>query len=177
MEEKTDDGDLFFLERGDGFVFACSEREAWNTLRSSSNWQRRDFKIVGVSDGKTYQEKINRSRSKKIEIEKQLKVLQEKLDRYISTEDSLLYDDLLEETDPKVKRVRELREVAKKELEGVQTQLQNFSQKLVTGAFNEELEKAKLTPRQPRNFDIEIGSSSSSKREEILAMMGKRVRK
>jgi hypothetical protein len=49
----------WFMERGDGKIFACEEIEAWELLRNKSNWRRNDFKIIGVSDGLIYAQAVN----------------------------------------------------------------------------------------------------------------------
>lgn len=169
LDEKG--GDTFFLERiGDGFVFACSEIDAWNTLKNASNWQRKDFKLVGTSDGKTYKKVLAKSKAKREELNVKLQEIRTKLERYVAAEEKMLYTDLLEETDPKVLRARQLRDDATAELVLLEDELQNLSQTIVTEAFNAELEAAKLTPRMPENMDVE---APGAKREEVLRAMGK----
>lgn len=172
-----DEGDVFFIERGDGFVFACGEREAWNTLRNQSNWQRRDFKIIGTSDGKTYREVIAKTKGEKIKIQADLAEIKTKLERYNEAEEKMLYEDLISEDDPKLQRVRTLKEQTQKEMAPIQARLKDFSTQIVSEAFAAELEVARLTPRMPRNHDVEIGSSSQGKKDEVLQAMGRQVRK
>lgn len=171
IEEK---GDTFFLERGDGFVFACGELEAWNTLRNRSTWQRRDFKLIGTSDGSTFKRVIAEAKHDEAEMKARLKELRTKLERYTETEERMLYTDLLEETDPKVVRVRELRAQTLKEIEPLEDNIRAFSSQLIQRAFDAELEVAKLTPRMPKNRDIEVGDSSKKNAEKVLKAMGRK---
>lgn len=166
-------GDIFFIERGDGFVFACGEKEAWNTLRNRSNWQRTDFKIIGTSDGSTYKKIVSGAKAEKAAIQADMASFKDKLERYTEAEEKMLYTELLDENDPKVLRVRELKEKVKQEMTPVEKRLKEFSTDLVSKAFAAELEVAKLTPRMPKNQDVSVGDSSKNREGEILRLMGK----
>lgn len=173
-ENLVEEGDVFFIQRGDGYVFACGELEAWNTLRNRGNWQRKDFQIIGTSNGATFKRIIAESEKEKKAILAEMTAFKDKLERYEEAENKMLYEDLLDETDPKVKRVRALKEKVKTELEPLQARLQEFSARLVSKAFEAELEVAKLSPRAPKNQDVAIGDQSSSRKDEILTIMKKR---
>lgn len=171
VEEK---GDVYFLQRGDGMVFACGELEAWNTLKNRSNWQRRDFTLIGTSDGSTYKKVISEAKKEKAAVQTLFNSEKAKLDRYKEMEEKMLYTDLLSDTDPKVIRVRELIEESIESLKPVEKKLQEFNSELIKRAFDAELEVARLTPRMPKNRNIEVGDSSRNRAEEVLRAMGRK---
>lgn len=173
-ELNTEKGDIFFIERiGDGYIFACTEREAWNTLSNSSTWKRRDFRIVGTSDGKIFRKIVSQAREEKLKIKAELAQLQKQLDKYTATEEKFLFEDLLDKDDPKVKRVRELIDKTLEELEPIQAKLKNYSQRIVSEAHAAELEEARKHPRMPKNQNLEAPGGD---KEDIVALMGKRLR-
>ena len=101
-------GKTWFIERGDGKIFACEEKEAWNILKNRSNWQRSDFKIVGVSDGKKYVEAIKNASEEKRKVDTQIAEKSSELTRYLNTLDKFKFDQLLDDSDEKVIKVKNI---------------------------------------------------------------------
>lgn len=120
---------------------------AWNA-------HKKGHKLIGHSDGKAYFEKMKEG-YKTIEVaKKQYESAEKKVVRYGEVIDRLLYDELLDEEDEKVKRAEE-------QLEKVEEQLQEFKKKWEDStrtfrddAMKAEIEVAKgnLTPPPNRDF-------------------------
>lgn len=158
-------GKTWFLERGDGKIFACEEREAWNTLFNRSNWQRSDFKIIGVSDGKTYVEAIRNASNDRVKTDALIAQKSTELTRYLNTLDKFKFEELLEDKDEKVVRVKGIIEGIKKEIEELNKQFSKGYQSVVDRAFKEELEKARGHIEYPSNQSV---STPHGSRDVIL---------
>lgn len=155
----------WFLERGDGKIFACSELEAWNTLRHKGNWQRNDFKIIGVSDGSEYVRVMKSATNENTKIENEISVKSTDLTRYLNTLDKFKFELLLEDTDEKVVKVKGIIENLKKEIETLSKQVSLDKQSIFNKAFEAELAKAKGHIEFPQNQDI---ATPRGDRETIL---------
>lgn len=170
VDKDKDVGDMFFLERiGDGYVFACGEREAWNTLSNRSNWQRSDFRVIGTSNGAVFRDMVAKSRDEKLRIKNELTNLRSQLDKYTKTEEKFLYEELLDPNDPKVVRVRELIDGIYSQMEPIEKRLKDYSRLIVEEAWKAELEIAKKTPRIPKSFRVDTPGGD---RDKILRMLG-----
>jgi len=147
-------GKTWFLERGDGKVFACEEKEAWNTLKNRSNWQRGDFKIIGVSDGKNYVESIKQATANKQLVDAKISEKSAELTRYLNTFDKFKFELLLDDTDEKVVKVKSIINGLKSEIEELSKQFSKGYQDIVDKAFKEELERARGHIEMPTNQDV-----------------------
>jgi hypothetical protein len=144
----------WFFERGDGFIFACDEREAWNLLNNRTNWMRRDFKMLGVSSGETYVEVLKSSQQEAQTLIKAIADLKHQEKRVLEAEDKMRFDDFVADDDPKLLRAVALRQKTQKELAEKEAQLANINQDITQKAFAAELAKARGNFEQPRNFDV-----------------------
>lgn len=165
----------WFLERENGEVFAINEKGAWNLLHNQNrnNLYSHRYKIVGVSDGKTYVEKIKNSQGRKAEMEKELSQVQKDLSRYLGTLDRLKFDELLDDEDPKVQRAKDLISENEEKVETLQGKIANITKTIVQEAFDAELEVARGNIEQPSNSDIATPSANGAKRSKILRSLGR----
>src|SRR3954468_14551380 len=72
----------WFFQRGDGLLFPCEEKEAWDICNNRSTWKRRDFKYIGVSDGTTYQKIVKGALGDAKRLEPELDKIRLELKRY-----------------------------------------------------------------------------------------------
>lgn len=160
----------WFIKRGDGFTFACNETEAWGLFNNRTEWMRKDFQILGVSDGKTYFETIRKAKGEIVDLKERLQTLNEAKNKYTKTEDRLRFEELLDDDDEKVKKVVSLLEKTQKEINEVQDKIKTFNQDVINKAFNAELEKARGNIEMPSNADII--TPQESQRQKILNNIG-----
>lgn len=161
----------WFFERGDGKIFACGEQEAWNLMKNKTEWMRRDFKLVGQSDGQTYFETLKNSKAEAREMLEKKKALQTDLARYVETENDLRFKQLKDDDDEMVKRVLEKIANINKQIVEIDEKLASFNTLMVEKAFNLELEKAKISQALPKNNDIV--TPQEHERSRILNQLGK----
>ncbi len=178
-ELKTQDGlgptkitKTWFFQRGEDVndVFACSEQEAWGLLRNRSNWMRRDFKMIGVSDGKTYARIMTQSAHKKQALEQKTQQLAQEITRYNKTYDKFKFDDLLDDEDPKMIKVKGILDNLNAEYEKAKAEFDNINKMIVEEAFKAELDVARGKLEMPENFDV--FTPGASKRNKILENLG-----
>lgn len=160
----------FFERTGDKFIFACDEAEAWAILYNRGNWMRRDFKMLGVSDGTTYFDIIKNSKQEARELFETKKRLQSDLQRYVATEEKLVFQDLKDDTDPMVIKVKEKIGELQLKVDEIDTQLKDINKTIIEKAFNAELEKARGNFEQPSNHDV---ITPAGNREKILTNLGR----
>lgn len=166
--QPTKIGKTWFIERGDGKIFACDEQEAWNTLRNRSNWQRQDFKIVGVSDGTKYVESLKSATKEKEIIDSKISEKSAEMTRYLNTLDKFKFDQLLEDTDEKVVKVKGIISGLQKEIDELNKKFAEGYQSIVNKAFDEELAIARGHIEFPQNQDVKTPGGS---RDIILRNM------
>ncbi len=184
MAKETAPKKTWFFERGDGVIFPCEEREAWDIVYNQSSWKRRDFKLVGVSDGTTYN-KVSREAivtAKKLEPE--IAALEAELKRYQTAEDRLMVDevvDMEDEADPinaaniaKVKRLRKIMARVKKDLSSKKELYRSTVSNVVKKAIAAELEKARGNIEWPSIVNIITPNASDQDRKKILNLMNGR---
>jgi hypothetical protein len=162
----------WFIQRGDNpdDVFACGEQEAWGLFNNRSNWARKDFKIVGVSDGKKYVEVI---RSGNVEIEQlrnEVQSMSRDLKRYFDTLDGFKFKELLSDTDEKVVKVKGIIKDLQDKVDEKNKVLDNSQGYVIKKAFEAELAVARGHIEQPQNFDV---YTPHGNREKILKELGK----
>ena len=144
----------FFERTGDGYIFACDELEAWNLLNNKSNWARRDFKMLGMSDGRTYVSVLKNSNREIASLNEQRVVLDRDFQRYSQTEERLRFTELKDDTDEMVIKVKGILNDLQKKLQVIDDQIQNFNKIIIKKAFDAELEKARGNMVAPANFDV-----------------------
>lgn len=144
----------WFIERGDGFIFACDENEAWGLFNNRTNWMRKDFKIIGVSDGMEYFGIMANGQKEFATLLNEVAELKRILSRYLQAEDKFRFTDLLDESDERVKKAVKLRTETQDKLDEKEKLLANFRKALTDKAFNTELAKARGHIENPRNMDV-----------------------
>lgn len=166
--QPTKVGKTWFIERGDGKVFACDEEEAWNTLRNRSNWQRQDFKIVGVSDGRGYVDALQSASKEKAQVDALISTKSTEMTRYLNTLDRFKFEELLEDSNEKVVKVKGIIAGLQKEIDELNQKFAKGYQSVVDKAFKDELERARGHIEYPQNQDIKTPAGS---RDTILRSM------
>ncbi len=164
-QKPTKVGKTWFIKRGDGFIFACQEQEAWGLFHNRTEWMRHDFKILGVSDGSTYVRVMKENENAKGNLEAEVRRLSGELTRYLKTFDKFKYEDLLDDNDPKVLKAKEITDKLQKELDEKNAELNNISKTIIRRAFDAELEVARGHIEHPSNQDI---FTPNGNREKIL---------
>lgn len=155
----------WFIQRGDGFIFAAREGEAWDLMRNRTNWMRRDFKIIGTSDGTTYHKILKEGQKKIPEIQAEIDAMQKDLGEYASTERNLKFKELVDDNDERMIKLKGIKKKLSDEIYKKLAELNKITTNLHDTAFNAELEIAKLTPEMPTNQDI---ITPSGNRDKIL---------
>jgi archaellum component FlaC len=160
----------WFIERvADSYIFASGEREAHAILHRADS--RGKFKVVGVSDGTTYYKMVRGAKDRLPEIKGEVTQLKSDLNRYNKTYERMKFDDLLEATDPKFKKVKEEISRVKKEIKTREGKLKDFSRSNVQDAFNAELAIAKENGvEMPTSQDVITPDAKD--RDRILRQMG-----
>lgn len=170
MPKKT-----WFVERtGDKKIFAMEEVEAWKTLTNQSTWVRHDFRIIGVSDGKTYAKVVAESQGKAKVILGEIRAIEAEANKYRKTEERFVFEDLLEITDPKVVKVKQIISQYDKKLETKNAEYFALTKGVAKTAFEAELAKAKKNKNKefPTNQDIFTPGAKPNERNRILRQMG-----
>lgn len=158
----------WFIQRGDGFVFAAREQEAWDLLKNRTNWMRHDFQIIGVSDGTTYHKVLREGRVKLPQLQAEADALQKEIGEYAETERQFKFKDLLDDTDERMIKVRKLKNDLLKQHQAKIEEIQAISTDLDTSAFEAELAVARGHIEMPTNQDI---ITPGGNREKIISNM------
>lgn len=161
----------FIMRTGDQYLFSCEEREAWNTLYDQSNWRRHDFKIMGVSDGKTYAKIIRESKQKADILLPQIEEQQKQSERYRKTEERFIFDELLELTDEKVIKVKQIIAGFDREMERLQREYIALTREVIQTAFDAEYKVAKGHIELPKKQNIITPGVQGDARNDVLDLM------
>lgn len=160
----------WFIKRtGDGHIFACDERQAHITLNDRSNWRRRDFELIGVSDGTTYFNMILKQANIKNDLVNEITELKGQLRRYMQTEERLKFDELLDDDNEKVIKVRSIMKEVNDKLDVLEDDLMNIEKTIINKAFNAELDVARGNIEAPRNPDVMTPGADMVQRNKIIA--------
>lgn len=162
----------WFFERGDGFIFATDESEAWDILKHRGNWMRKDFKMLGMSDGTTYYDIIKNSKKEITDIQEKRRELDSDYQNYLKTQERLKFTELKDDDDEMVVKVKGILRDLSAKLQEIDSQLSNINKTIVDKAFNAELEKARGNIVMPSNQDVLTPVVSD--REKILANLGQK---
>lgn len=144
----------FFERMGDGKVLATEEREAWQIVNNRSTWKRRDFRLLGTSDGTTYHRIVRESIDDARKLEPLIAQKNTELERYMKAEENLVVNEAVDmEGDPsdeyneqnkqKVLRLRKIIDRLHEELDKLEDEYRNVTAAVVTRATEAELEVAK----------------------------------
>lgn len=158
----------WFMERENGEVIATSnEAEAFNMLHPTQP-NAKHFRLVGTSNGRTYVEMLKGAGVEKVNLENQVRTKSSDITRFLNTLDKFKFEELLEDTDPKVMKVREIIAKLQEEIDKLNEGLANIQKLVVDKAFNAELEIARLTPEQPRKNNVFCPGGDSEKVKRLL---------
>lgn len=144
----------FFERIGDGFVFACEEREAFDICYNKSRWKRRDFRLLGTSDGLTFDRVRKESMGRARELEPEIERLKTEIQKYQDAEEKLIMDEVVDmEGDPadvvneankqKVLRIRAILDRIHDQLDTLEDEYKNVTANVIRRATEAELEVAK----------------------------------
>lgn len=178
----------WFAQRGDGMVFACEEREAWDLLNNRSEWKRNDFKLIGYSDGKTYARITAEAMSGAVKLEPEIAKAKTELEKYRAAEERLIIQEAVdmdgepedktnEENKQKVLRLRKIMEKLETKLETLEKQYSSFTADVVRRATDEERKvavknwKKESTRRWPGAVNIHTPGVDVRERRRILGAM------
>lgn len=173
-QKPTKVGKTWFIQRGQDVndIFACEEQEAWALFHNRTNWMLKDFKIIGVSDGKTYVKTIKDSANIKADLENKVAELSREITKYSHTYDKFKYEELLSDDDPKVERLNAILKELNSKLEVANNELANIQKIVVEKAFKAELEVARGHIEQPTDHDV---ITPSGNREKLLRILGRKI--
>lgn len=185
----------WFFERGDGKILAVEEREAWQICYNRSTWKRRDFRLLGTSDGTTYHRIVKESIVEAKVLEPKIAEKNAELERYQKAEENLVINETVdmegdpsdvvnEENKQKVLRLRKIIDRIHAELDLLEDQYKTVTADIVTQATNAELEVAKKNQAArvaqgldvdwpDENLNIQTPSGSHKPRKVILSQLGR----
>jgi len=198
IEKATAPKKTWFFERmGDGSIFACEEREAWQIVFNKSKWKRRDFRLVGTSDGTTYHRITKESMAEAYALAPTIESKKVELQRYMKAEEDLIIgeavdmegdasDTFNEANKQKVLRLRKIMDRLHSELDALEQRYKEVTASVVKNATNAELEVAKANQakriEQGLGFDwpdadlnIQTPAGSHKPRTKILGILGGRI--
>ena len=188
---------LWFLEREqDGEIFPMDEKTAYATLHPS-NWQRRDFKIIGVCAarmwsaggdtttedgavidttslcGEVYIKVFQEENKKIVNILPEIKQLHVKRDRYLTALENLLFKDMLPEDDERVKRANLFVDNINKEVDKKIKELSTLRGSVHIKALEAQIESCRGVIEYPDKFSSLVQSPNASPDQirKIKAMM------
>lgn len=178
----------WFVKRtGDGMIFACEEREAWDILNNHSTWKRRDFVFIGYSDGKTYKKFTDESLANAFKLEPEINSLKVEIGKYRAAEEKLVISEAVDmDGDPKdeenesnkqkVLRLRTILEKHETKLEKLEDEYKNFTRDVVRKATEAEMKVAiknwkKDGPTWPGAVHILTPGVPAQERRRILGAM------
>lgn len=164
-------GKTWFIQRGqnENDIFACQEEEAWGLFHNRTNWMRSDFKIIGVSDGQTYVRMLKEAGNFKGELEKKVAELSKEITKYSHAYDKFKYEELLEDTDPKVVKLHGILKDLNEQLDKANAELNDIQRVVIKKAFDAELEVARGHIEHPSNHDV---FTPGGNRDKILSNLG-----
>lgn len=97
MEKAMQPKKTWFFERmGDGKVFACEQKEAWQICFNKSSWKRRDFRLIGTSNGQKFKEIVNSSIKEAQRLSPAIEKLKANLARYMEREEKFILEDVVD---------------------------------------------------------------------------------
>lgn len=177
----------WFVKRlGDGYIFACEEREAWDIINNHSTWKRHDFKFIGHSDGKTYKRLCDESMAGAKKLEPEISRLKVEISKYRAAEEKMIIDEAVdmdgdvtdtfnEQNKQKVLRLRKIIDKQDTQLEALETEYNNFTRNVVKRATDAEMQVAienwKTTRTWPGAVNIYTPAASPAERARILKSM------
>lgn len=187
----------FFKRLGDGKVFACELREAWQICYNRSSWRRKDFQILGTSDGTTFKRIIDASIKDAQRLQPEIDKQRATWQRYMKMEEDLIFNDLIDmDGDPadeenergkqKVIKLRTIIEKEGKKLDDLEDEFRRKVSEVVTYATDEEMkvaiENQKRRLAEGKDFDwppetanINTPKANARARKKIVGLVEQRA--
>lgn len=187
----------FFERMGDGKIFACEEMEAWQICYNKSTWKRRDFRLVGSSDGTTYNKIVKEMMQEAHQLAPKIEEKKKELLRYQKAEEDLIMnqavdmegdpsDKVNEENKGKVLRLRTIMDRIHGELDMLEDRYKEVTASVVKHATEAEIEVAKANQAKriaegldvdwpDQNLNIITPAGSSKPRSKIVGILEGRV--
>lgn len=173
----------WFFERSDGMIFPAEEKEAWDIINNRSEWKRRDFKLLGVSDGRTYQKITKQSLVSASRLNLEIEELTVNIKNYEKAAERLLVEEAIDVTDEEdaenmanLKKLKRLKNITAKMKKEHATKLEKYKtmvRDIVKNATEAELKVARGNIEMPSAVNIITPNVSGSERTRILNVMGK----
>ena len=183
----------FFERMGDGMILACEAKEAWQICYNRSAWKRRDFRLLGTSDGKTFKKIIDASIKEAQRLEPQIEKQREQWQKYMAAEEKLLVEEAVDmdgdpedtENELNKKKVLRLQKIIEREGEKLDALEQEYREKVsqvVKKATDAELEVAKENQKKrlaeglevdfpDENMNINTPDASNKGRKKIVTLI------
>ena len=178
----------FFERMGDGMILACEHKEAWQICYNRSSWKRRDFRLLGTSDGKTFQRIVNESIAEAQRIEPQIEKKRAELQRYMQAEENLIMneavdmkgdpsDETNEKNKQKVLRFRKMMDDIHEDLDALEAEYQEKVSSVVKRATDEELKVARANQKRRLADGLEVDWPDENSNINTPDAQGKRRQK
>lgn len=146
----------WFFRGADGKTFAVNEKEAFDLITNTSQWRRKDLKMVGMSDGTTYHSYVREKKASMQSKQEELQKQRDLLNKYIEGHDKLLFEEFASEDDPRVKRAKKLIAKLQKDMEPLENEIKATRASIVQEAFDAELKKAEGNMVMPQDFSMQV---------------------
>lgn len=187
----------FFKRLGDGKIIATEEREAWQIVYNRSTWKRRDFQLIGTSDGTTFNRIVKESISDAQKLEPEINKKKAELEKFMKREEDLILDEVVDmEGDPsdvenernkqKVLRLRKIIDDLHTTLDEMEDRYKDLVADVVQKATDAEMEVAIANQAErikqgldvdwpDQNLNIQTPEAKSGGRQKILGLIGGRM--
>lgn len=164
----TPAGPTWWFEGNDRKPFPAEEKEAFEIMTNRSAWKRHDLRLIGHSDGSTYNEVIKTAGTKARELTEQIAELRNVLAKYTAGHDKLLFEEFAESDDPRVVRARKLIDETQAKIDPLEQELKSFRGGLIQRAFEAELEKARGNIVNPRDMSVIMQGTANAQHKQAL---------
>jgi polyhydroxyalkanoate synthesis regulator phasin len=161
-------GPTWWFEGNDRKPFPAEEKEAFEIMTNRSSWKRHDLRLIGYSDGSAYNEIIRSAGTKARDLGEKVAEIKKDLNRYIAGHDKLRFEDMAEETDPRVVRAKKMIEELQAQVDPLEEELKSLRTNLIGTAFSAELEKARGVIKNPRDFSVITQATNNSQHQQAL---------
>lgn len=187
----------FFKRLGDGMVLACEVREAWQICYNRSSWKRKDFQILGTSDGTTFKKIIDSSIREAQRLEPEIEKQRATWQRFMKMEEDLIFNEVVDmDGDPsdtineankqKVLRLRTLIEKEGAKLDALEEEYREKVSRVVKRATDAELQVAIENQKQrleqgldydwpPETANIQTPKADARTRRKIVGLIEQRA--
>lgn len=187
----------FFKRLGDGKVIATEEREAWQICYNRSTWKRRDFQLIGTSDGTTFHRIVKQSIVDAQKLEPEINQKKAELEKFMKREEDLILDEVVDmEGDPsdvenernkqKVLRLRKIIDDLHESLDEMEERYRALVADVVQTATDAEMEVAIKNQADriaqgldvdwpDQNLNIQTPEAKAGGRQKILGLIGGRM--